>query len=156
MLDESQTTPARSWRPLLSGVLNKRATAALEDIVAGLPGPTQTEDLQASLAGGQTGLAILCAYLYLARLDDERNAVQFLEQSIQSLPSGPTEPSLYGGFTGVAWATAHLQNLLVIAEGEDANKEIDEALLEYLEQSPWREDYDLIIGLVGFGAYALE
>jgi hypothetical protein len=34
--------------------------------------------------------------------------------------------------------------------------EIDEALLDHLDQSPWRGDYDLIEGLVGIGVYALE
>src|SRR5690606_8891786 len=35
-------------------------------------------------------------------------------------------------------------------------REVDAALLQYLERSPWSEDYDLISGLVGLGVYALE
>jgi hypothetical protein len=34
--------------------------------------------------------------------------------------------------------------------------EIDEVLLDHLNQSPWRGEYDLIEGLVGIGVYALE
>jgi lantibiotic modifying enzyme len=150
------TAQTQSWRPLLNGALAKRARGVLDAIIADLPGPAQAVDLPATLAGGQTGLAVLCAYLRLGGMDDEQNAAQFLEQSIESLSSEATGPSLYGGFTGVAWAAAHLRNRRVIAADEDANQEIDEALLGSLEQSPWREDYDLIIGLVGFGVYALE
>jgi class I lanthipeptide synthase len=46
------------------------------------------------------------------------------------------------------------------ASGRDSDgdplAEIDEALLHYLEHSPWQADYDLIRGLAGFGVYALE
>ena len=65
-------------------------------------------------------------------------------------------PSLYSGFSGVAWATAHVQKQLGDAEEESAYRAVDEALLAHLNESPWRNDYDLISGLVGFGVYALE
>src|SRR5439155_18851690 len=39
---------------------------------------------------------------------------------------------------------------------EDPNAEVDAALLDYLDQSPWTGEYDLIDGLVGVGVYALE
>ena len=57
---------------------------------------------------------------------------------------------------GVAWATAHVQKQLGDAEEESAYRAVDEALLAHLNESPWRNDYDLISGLIGFGVYALE
>jgi hypothetical protein len=39
---------------------------------------------------------------------------------------------------------------------EPINEEIDEALLEYLNNAPWPDTFDLVDGLVGFGVYALE
>jgi hypothetical protein len=56
----------------------------------------------------------------------------------------------------VGWAIAHLRRLWPGWDGEDDLAEIDEVLLDHLDQSPGRGDYDLIEGLVGFGVSALE
>ncbi len=37
-----------------------------------------------------------------------------------------------------------------------STEEVDEALKSYVSRSGWKADYDLIIGLVGLGVYALE
>src|SRR6266480_4688927 len=144
------------WEPILDGSLGERALEAVQGIITELPDPSSTEISDASLAGGTAGLAVLCAYLALADYDDGENAEQFLEQAVRALSSGPMEPSLYSGLAGVAWATAHLQQQLFEADEENSNATIDEALRPYLARSPWRGDYDLIGGLVGFGVYALE
>src|SRR5262245_55214164 len=91
----------RSWRPLLDERAGARAWTAGQKIVADLPGPPAIEISDASFAEGKTGLALLCAYLTLAGLDDDENALRFLEQAIQAVASEPMGPSLYGGFTGV-------------------------------------------------------
>ncbi len=39
---------------------------------------------------------------------------------------------------------------------ENPLRKIDENILEYTKNSPWKWDYDLISGLVGIGVYALE
>jgi hypothetical protein len=39
---------------------------------------------------------------------------------------------------------------------EDPNEDIDAALEGYMNQGPWRGDYDLIAGLVGYGLYGLD
>ena len=140
---------------MLDGSLRKRALAAVEEIIAALPDPSSTNLNDFSLSGGTAGLAIFCAYLSRAGLDTDENAVQFLEQALLSVSTTPMDPSLYGGFTGIAWATALLEGQLVDSD-EDPNEAIDEALLDYLNRSPWIDDYDLIGGLVGIGVYALE
>ena len=145
-----------SWQPLLTNSLGERALAAVQEIVADLPGPSATEIADASLSGGQAGLAVLSAYLSLAGLDDGENAEKFLEQAVEAVSSRRMDPSLYAGFTGVAWAAMHVQNQLDNRADEDPHQEIDKALASYLNRSPWRGDYDLIGGLVGFGVYALE
>jgi hypothetical protein len=68
----------------------------------------------------------------------------------------PLGPGLYSGFTGVAWATAHLTGRLLASDADDPNRAIDDTLLAYLHRTPWSHDYDLISGLVGYGVYALE
>jgi len=65
-------------------------------------------------------------------------------------------PSLYGGFTGVAWAVAHLQQDLFESDSEDSTKAVDEALRDLTNRQAWRSNYDLVGGLVGLGVYALE
>jgi lantibiotic modifying enzyme len=123
--------------------------------VAALPDPSATEISDVSLSDGTAGLAVLCAYLSRAGLDDDENAAQFLAHAVNSVSAQQIGPSLYGGFTGIAWAAAHLQEQLLDPE-DDPNEAIDEALKTYLDQSPWQDDYDLIVGLVGIGVYAIE
>ncbi len=154
-----QTDMSRnSWRPILDGPLAERARTAVHDIVNALPGPSAAEIIDPSLAGGTAGLALLCGYLARAGYDDDENAAQFLEQAIKAVSTEHIGPSFYGGFAGIAWSTELLQSQLMDPDDDDdddANEEIDEVLKDYLQQSSWNDDYDLISGLVGFGVYAL-
>ena len=111
----------------------------------------------ASLSGGSAGLAIFYAYLAKARsgYDDEEIALRFLEQATDAVSATRMSADLFGGFTGIAWAMAHLEEQLRASDDEDSNEAVDEALKGYLSQSPWRSGYDLVSGLVGFGVYAL-
>src|SRR5438034_6105647 len=144
-----------SWRSVLTGETKERALATVGEIVAALPDPSAVETSDVSLSGGTAGLAVLCAYLSRVGLDDDENATQFLAHAVNSVSAQQMGPSLYGGFTGIAWAAAHLQEQLLDPE-DDPNEAIDEALKTYLDQSPWRDGYDLIVGLVGIGVYAIE
>jgi lantibiotic modifying enzyme len=157
-----------AWQILLDGNRQEHALGAMDAIVqklraatpealATLPSYSQPGS-EATLAGGFAGLAVLFAYLARARSgqDDAASAVRFLEQAMDAVAAAPLPASLYSGFTGVAWATAHLQKDLFEAGDEDPNEAIDEALREHLSQSPWPGQYDLLNGLVGFGVYALE
>ncbi|HVR07898.1 MAG TPA: lanthionine synthetase C family protein [Thermoanaerobaculia bacterium] len=115
---------------------------------------------------------------------DPDTAAAFLERSTEALASTPLAPDLYGGFAGVAWTAEHLYGPRFAdldgdaagdgdaAAGEPAPEaagaagesetdpdplmEIDDALLHYLDRTPWTADYDLIRGLAGLGVYALE
>ncbi|HEX8073080.1 MAG TPA: lanthionine synthetase C family protein [Pyrinomonadaceae bacterium] len=145
-----------SWQPVLAGAARRRALAAVREIVAALPAPSAPELTDASLASGAAGLAVLCAYLSRAGLDDDENAASFLAQALAALTAAPMGPALYTGFTGIAWAAAHLQDQLLDADVPDPHAEIDRALRRHLARKPWRADYDLVNGLVGFGVYALE
>jgi hypothetical protein len=139
-----------------------------------LPGP--------SLAGGSAGGALFFAYRAHSQpgnaVDTEAAAI-LLERCTEALATTPLSPDLYGGFAGVAWTAEHLYSPR-FADPEDADPggeaggrddrdadagttgdedplaEIDDALLHYLERTPWTADYDLIRGLAGLGVYALE
>jgi hypothetical protein len=70
-----------------------------------------------------------------------------LERAIEALAAEPMAPSLARGFTGIAWAAAHLSMELDHAE-------LDEALVASLA-APW-SGYALLDGMAGAGVYALE
>jgi lantibiotic biosynthesis protein len=149
----------QSWHPLLNGLQRQRALSVIKEIIAALPElpePASAELTDASLASGAAGLATLCAYLSRAGFDYDENAAEFLSHAINAISTSPMGVSFYGGFTGIAWATEHLHEQLLEADGEDANEAIDEALIAYLDRSPWDDDFDLVSGLVGIGVYALE
>src|SRR4051794_28203600 len=100
---------ALSWASILEGSEGMRALAAVHEIVSSLPNPSPVELADASLAVGTAGLALLCAYLSRAGLDTDENAAQFLEGAVRAVSTEPMGPSLYGGFTGIAWTLEHLR-----------------------------------------------
>jgi hypothetical protein len=176
----------KSWQPLLTGSLAERARQVVDEIAAALaPAPplaaADANLLSPTLAGGTAGAALFFAYR-AGRGDgpgaagDSDAAAVLLERSTDALATMPLAPDLYGGFSGVAWTAEHLYGprftaagtaaatpetpeIIEIAEDDssaDPLAEIDDALLRYLDRSPWTADYDLIRGLAGFGVYALE
>jgi lantibiotic biosynthesis protein len=164
---------ATIWRPLLDGDLAAEAWDAVRGIAEALTAwPPDGDEITTegskpaySLSGGAAGLAIF--YGYLAKTEDagaslhSARAITLLDSACDALATTPMGPDLYAGFTGVAWVVEHASNVLGLIErddgaaGEDISEQIDESLLNALSVS-WAGDYDLILGLVGFGVYALE
>jgi lantibiotic modifying enzyme len=150
------------WAPVVDGPFAARALEAVGDIAAALragpPAGRAGGEPDALLAGGRAGLAVFYAYLARAGLADRAReaADNFLDEAVEALAKVSMPPSLYGGFSGVAWAVSHLRHQANADDGEDPCGEIDAALRQYLDQSPWTDDYDLVSGLVGLGVYALE
>ena len=145
------------WSPLLSGEDAARALVAVEEIARdlsafqGAPGPV--------LVRGEVDLALFFSYVERAtgRAGAGERAERHLERAVDQLAAQASPaPSLYGGFAGVAWVTEHLAAGEISREDEDPNAEIDEALLAILRGGPWRREFDLMGGLVGWGTYALE
>ena len=145
------------WSPLLAGESAGRALAAVEAIardlaaLPGAPGP--------GLIRGEVDLALFFAYVEraLGSAEAGERAGDHLERAVDQLAEQATSAtSLYGGFAGLAWVTEHLAAGELAEDDEDPNAEIDEALLAILRHSPWREEFDLMGGLVGWGVYALE
>jgi lantibiotic modifying enzyme len=144
-----------TWRPLVEGETAARALAAAAAIARDL----SADSGQASGPGvnrGLAGLALFFAYYERSLGDAEagERAGEHLERAIAELAEQPApSASLYHGFTGVAWVIEHLAG----GEAEeDVNEEIDAALLSILRRAPWRGEFDLLGGLVGWGVYALE
>jgi lantibiotic modifying enzyme len=148
------------WQPILAGPLREQAQQAVVDICADLGTANPADAREGPELLSQ--FALLHAYLGIAWNSTEHaeKATAFQEQSIERLADTPIAPALYGGFTGIAWIVEHLQHPPLgdpaSADDGDPNEEIDSALLSYLETPVWKQTYDLIGGLVGFGVYALE
>jgi hypothetical protein len=133
----------------------------VEDVARALESYTPADDLRyPSLAGGAAGEALFHAYLALHNGDEHQaeRAAALLETAAQALATTVMPPGLYSGFSGVAWVAEHLQARLFEPdpEGDDPNREIDEALLAYLGTLTEADEYDLISGVTGLGVYARE
>ncbi|MBV9196635.1 MAG: lanthionine synthetase C family protein [Solirubrobacterales bacterium] len=143
---------------MLDGFARERALRVAGRLGAHLGMPAGVDGGDASLSNGSSGLAVFFAFLDQAcqGYDAGVRAMRCLEEAVGVLATAPLPPSLYSGFTGVAWAAQVVAEVLD-PEGEDRNDAIDEALLALLRRRGWdRAHYDLVFGLVGLGVYALE
>jgi len=155
---------ASGWQPILEGEAAARALAAVEAVALAIGDvPVAARHAAAPLAGGEAGVALLFEYLERARpgAGYRDNAARRLDRAIEALASSHQMPTLFSGFTGIAWVAEHLQGGPPAAgDGEedeaDPNEDIDAALLHLLRQRPWSSSFDLTGGLVGLGVYALE
>jgi lantibiotic modifying enzyme len=146
------------WRALLDGEARERALSTVDALATYVTRTYRAEDRDASLASGSAGIAVFYAQIARAMggVNADGHARAYLDDAIHVVATEALDPSLYAGFTGVAWATELIGQLLD-ADDQDRNEGIDEALrgfllLPRLEQAP----FDLIFGLTGLGVYALE
>jgi lantibiotic modifying enzyme len=129
----------------------------LSDSAASATKPGKRKEIDASLASGSAGLAILFAYLDQARsgYGDKQTALYFLERAMDVVSAVPMSSSFYGGVAGVAWTIAHLRRSEIQADG-NATEAFDQLLRKALSRRRWRGAFDLIVGLAGLGVYSLE
>lgn len=115
------------------------------------------EVADAGLAQGSAGMAI--AFDCFDRHWPDEGFAEAVRSSLfsaaQRFVLHPTGVGLYRGGSGVSWAIRRLprhadDRLVAVAD------RIDLLLARRLEQQPWEGDYDLVSGLAGIGAYALE
>lgn len=158
-----------SWLPWLHGNEAQPALSCLQDITSVLESTLEHQyknlpdtNMPGSyhqtyqLAEGAAGLAVFFAYMEAAGLAPRARefALEYLSFAVESLATQAMSPPLYSGFTGIAWAVQHVCG--VLKEPVDDLSEIDSAVETYLGHTPWKEEYDLISGLVGLGVYCLE
>jgi lantibiotic biosynthesis protein len=147
------------WRPILSGTAAQHALQAVDVIAESITSMTAPPgERDASLGRGQAGLALL--YAWLARTgrmpQADVLARQCLDEAIEAASTRAMNVSLYGGFTGIAWA-AELVDRLLGADAEDRGEAVDDALLGLVSRADrWSAPYDLVVGLTGLGVYALQ
>ena len=149
----------QQWNPLLDGGQSQPALASIHEIAAALEDHLEARQhspkQRTYLGEGTAGIAIFFAYLHAAGLSPKRElALECLNLSTDALATQIMEPSLFAGFSGIAWAAQHISSLF--ASPDDLGEDIELALQTWLNRSPWKEDYDLINGLAGIGVYCLE
>jgi lantibiotic modifying enzyme len=149
-------SPGSCWRPILSETTAQQALQAVDAIaesITSLPG-----ERGPSLARGQAGLSLLYTWLARTRRAPHADVLawQCLDQAIEAVATQAMHASLWGGFTGVAWA-ADLVGRLLDPDAEDRSEAVDDALLRLLSRAdPWSAPNDLVVGLTGLGVYALQ
>jgi lantibiotic modifying enzyme len=159
MTKPDDASAATCWRPILSGTAAQQALQAVDAIAESITSITAVPgERDPSLGRGQAGLALLYAWLTRTRRMAQADVLawQCLDQAIEAVSAQAMNASLYGGFTGVAWA-AELTGRLLDPDAEDRSEAVDEALLRLLSRADrWSAPYDLIVGLTGLGVYALQ
>lgn len=136
-----------------------RSISALDNIASALS--RRVDDILShgpSLAAGACGIAVFFEYLSRSGLLPSYDGLAqgFLDTAVESASSQPLPLDLYGGIFGLAWTIWHLAGT-----GASYASEIDTSLLRdglrsVVSQSPPFEQHDLMRGLVGFGAAAIE
>ena len=126
-----QSTHSR-WCPVLSGDLAAQSLVTVQQIARDLrtlslsppaTGPAASTRRDHSFASEAAGLAVFYAYLAEADLAEASDAADtaagLLNTAIEVASNSPMTPALHGGFTGVAWALAHLEGRLLEADEDD-------------------------------------
>ncbi len=145
-----------TWLPLACKSQRASVYPILDELALTLDSDAETA--HPCLSGGTAGIALFLGYFSKVpgREGLQDRAMELLSLAVERVDR-THGAKLYSGYSGIAWAVEHLQQeVFEDAEGEDANEGVDEVLQDILAPSPWRDDYDLISGLVGYGVYALE
>lgn len=155
------------WEPVLAAELWPRCVDAVRQIAGALsPLPPAwssaeasmlaREARHASLGWGKAGFAVFFDYLGRTALLDgmELPAKEALSEAAAAVTATPMTVSLWGGLSGIGWGISRG----VLKANDDVNVlgELDEALHAFLLHHPPCREFDLIVGLVGVGIYALE
>lgn len=141
-----------AWQPILEGEVAERARASVHAIAQSVA--NLSPEAQAEVRFCER--VLFWAYVAGA-LDDEFIQAQY-DKDMQSLidvigaVSGP--PALYGNLLS-PWVLAHVS--ASDTEGLDAVLHaFDQYVVKTVKVDHWAGDYDLIVGLVGFGIYLLD
>ncbi len=120
----------------------------------------------ASLAEGEAGLAVFFAALARSGFDADaaRDAERHVERASEAVGALVMTDSFYSGFPGVVWALQHIAREADAGTGgagagpgaDDPYGAIDDVLAEHVGRTPWAGDFDVVNGLAGLAAYALE
>src|SRR5437764_6447941 len=144
-----QNAALSSWTPLLHSDAAQDVLQSLREIAEVLRAPDNGQHAEIdnefqgqpfSLGSGAAGVAVFLAYLEKSGLFPgvRQSAFEQMNRAIEAIATQYTMPSLYSGFTGVAWAAEHVTELLA-ESSEDLNSDLDSAVERYVQVSPWKD-----------------
>ena len=136
--------------PLLEGADADKAAEAVSAIAADLA----RLELDPSLYYGQAGLALLHGYRARAGHGDSLDAAADALGAAAGMFAEECPPWLARGFSGVAFAIAHLADL--VETEPDTLSDLDAAITNVVDRDPWTFPWELMVGLIGLGVYGLE
>ena len=149
---------AMPWKPICRGSLRQQLFESVQDIARGLrESEADLEDV--SYSGGKSGVALFFAYLASACGDAEAAAcsARLMEQALETAGESVRTVGFFGGLSGIGWSYRHIHQLLHgRPAAEDVTADLDDLIAELVAVGPWPWEYDLIYGLAGIGAYALD
>lgn len=140
----------RRWQPLLEGADAERAREAAEAIA----GDLARLELDPGLYNGHAGVALLHGYRARLGQPDAALAAADALSAAAEMFGEERAPWLGSGFAGVAFAIAHLSD--VVETDADTLPDLDAAIHNVVDRDPWPFDWELMVGLVGLGVYGLE
>jgi hypothetical protein len=138
------------WAPLLEGTDRERALAAVDAIVTDLA----AIDLDPTLYYGHAGVALLHGYRARCGAADSLDAAAEHLGAAAEMFAEERAPWLARGFSGVAFAIAHLSD--VVDTEPDTLPDLDAAIGNVVDRDPWPFAWELMVGLIGLGVYGLE
>lgn len=138
------------WQALLEGEEAERAREAVEAIASDVA----RLELDQSLYYGHAGVALLQGYRVRCGDTGSLDAAADALGAAAEMFAEERAPWLARGFTGVAFAIAHLADL--VETDEDTLPDLDAAIGNVVDRDPWPFDWELMVGLVGLGVYGLE
>jgi lantibiotic modifying enzyme len=151
-------TSSVQWVPILGEAERQEVDPVFASVAKALAGSDFVKMYGRSLANGSAGVALLFAYLAKAHPESSwrENAAEWLADAAVD-PFPPMQGNaFYGGSAGIAWTIQHLDTQASLRVETDPRDVIDQQVLGELAERPWRKDYDLVSGLVGYGVYAME
>jgi len=139
-----------AWQPLLEGTDRERALEAAHAIVADLA----ATDLDPSLYHGHAGVALLHGYRARSGSADSVDAAADHLSAAAEMFADERAPWLARGFSGVAFAIAHLSDM--VETEPDTLPDLDAAIANVVDRDAWSFPWELMVGLLGLGVYGLE
>jgi lantibiotic modifying enzyme len=145
-----------TWRAILDDEQAARAMDAVRDVEAALT-PETLAGTGYTLGSGTPGIALL--YLSMADTlgsdEHRKRAIALLDEAVDEVAErGGFDPGLYGTTVGLSWALSAGSRR--IGEEDPDESDVDDFVARVLASGPWPGHFDVVNGLAGLGAYALE
>ena len=148
------------WTDGLTEIEKARALERSREIASAVRALPWDSLRPGSLAAGWAGVAVFEAYRALGgEAGAAERCLELLEPVAGSVERDGSFPAFYEGSVGAAFVLEHIRRRL-LDDGPGMLDSFDEALLDVFDHHPlgaqWLGTYDLVSGLVGIGAYAME